>query len=56
MKLHGRVLWLTEDPAQLKAQVDGEHLENAPSDTPPLHYGVNTDSMISGAACTLGYT
>ena len=25
-------------------------------DPPALHFGVNTDAMINGAACTLGYT
>jgi 3-isopropylmalate/(R)-2-methylmalate dehydratase large subunit len=54
MKLTGRVLWLTDDPAPLARQLSGEDL--APASPPPLHYGVNTDLMISGAACTLGYT
>lgn len=53
MKLTGRVLHLVEDPALLRAQLDGQ--------TPtlggaPYVYGVNTDAMISGQACTLGYT
>jgi 3-isopropylmalate/(R)-2-methylmalate dehydratase large subunit len=52
MKLSGRVLFLTEDARLLRGQLDGEDLASAP----PLHYGVNTDAMISGAACTLGYT
>jgi 3-isopropylmalate/(R)-2-methylmalate dehydratase large subunit len=53
MKLTGRVLWLTDDPAPLRAQLAGE---GAPAPDAALHYGVNTDAMISGAACTLGYT
>lgn len=53
MTLTGRVLFLTDDPALLQRQLAGEDLANAGQ---PLHYGVNTDLMISGAACTLGYT
>lgn len=56
MKLSGRVLWLTEDPSLLSRQLAGEDLALDPADPPALHYGVNTDAMISGAACTLGYT
>jgi 3-isopropylmalate/(R)-2-methylmalate dehydratase large subunit len=56
MKLSGRVLWLTEDPAAIERQLAGEDLEAPVSAPPPMHYGVNTDAMISGAACTLGYT
>ena len=53
MKLVGRILHLVDDPARLQAQLDGE--------TPSLDdleyvYGVNTDAIISGRACTLGYT
>jgi 3-isopropylmalate/(R)-2-methylmalate dehydratase large subunit len=56
MKLRGRVLWLTEDSALLARQLGGEDLPVAFDAVPPLTYGVNTDAMISGAACTLGYT
>lgn len=56
MKLSGRVLWLTEDPTLVAQQLAGEDLALSPEDPPPLHYGVNTDAMINGAACTLGYT
>ncbi|MCX4243167.1 aconitase family protein [Paraliomyxa miuraensis] len=56
MKLSGRVLWLTEDPSLVSRQLAGEDLDLQPDDPPELHYGVNTDAMISGAACTLGYT
>lgn len=56
MKLRGRCLWLTEDPALIARQLAGEDLPLSPNDPPPLHYGVNTDAMINGAACTLGYT
>ncbi len=54
MKLSGRVLWLTDDGAPLGAQLGGSDLSFDPKRA--LHYGVNTDLMISGAACTLGYT
>ena len=56
MKLQGRVLWLTEDPTAVRAQLDGKDLGHSSGSAPDLHYGVNTDAMISGAACTLGYT
>ncbi len=53
MKLTGRILFLADDPALVNSQLQGENLAWAGQ---PLHYGVNTDLMISGAACTLGYT
>mgnify|MGYP001178848144 CR=1 FL=1 len=54
MKLRGRILYLTEDPNQIAAQFGGTDLRlSADAD---MHYGVNTDAMISGRACTLGYT
>lgn len=60
MKLHGRILWLTEDTKQLEQQLSSAgpdlSLEFDPADPPALHFGVNTDAMINGAACTLGYT
>ncbi len=56
MKLSGRILWLTEDSAAVERQLAGEDLTASPADPPALHYGVNTDAMINGAACTLGYT
>lgn len=56
MKLTGRILWLTDDPAPLREQLDGGTPEFDASDPPELHFGVNTDAMINGAACTLGYT
>jgi 3-isopropylmalate/(R)-2-methylmalate dehydratase large subunit len=54
MKRTGRFLHLVDDPAVLKAQLEG-------TDLPLDHghdyvYGVNTDAIISGRACTLGYT
>jgi 3-isopropylmalate/(R)-2-methylmalate dehydratase large subunit len=61
MKLTGRVLWLTEDSELLRQQLAQEPATPVPAaidpaQPPPLHYGVNTDAMISGQACTLGYT
>ncbi len=53
MKLEGRVLHLVDDAAALAAQLRGEPL---PVGDHTYVYGVNTDAMISGQACTLGYT
>ena len=54
MKLSGRILSLVDDAAQVRAQLDGVDL--APGPGAAYHFGVNTDAMISGAACTLGYS
>lgn len=54
MKLTGRILWLTDDANLLRNQLQGEDLVGDAGTS--LHYGVNTDAIISGAACTLGYT
>lgn len=56
MKLTGRVLWLTDDSGALASQLAGENAAFSTQDPPALHFGVNTDAMINGAACTLGYT
>lgn len=53
MKLRGRILHLVEDPELLKAQLRGADADPVGV---PYVYGVNTDAMISGQACTLGYT
>lgn len=53
MKLTGRVLTLTDDTQLLTTQLSGGAAQTQGAD---LHYGVNTDAMISGQACTLGYT
>ena len=50
MKLTGRILHLT-DASDIAAQMGGAAPEGS-----EYHYGVNTDAMISGRACTLGYT
>jgi 3-isopropylmalate/(R)-2-methylmalate dehydratase large subunit len=52
VKLTGRILHLVSDAEALRNQLDGADL--SPDDG--YHYGVNTDAMISGRACTLGYT
>ena len=53
MKLSGRILTLYADRDLVARQLRGE---DVPYSGQPLHYGVNTDLMISGQACTLGYT
>lgn len=56
MKLTGKILHLVDDPAALKAQLQGDE-QPAQRFAPDAYvYGVNTDAMISGQACTLGYT
>jgi 3-isopropylmalate/(R)-2-methylmalate dehydratase large subunit len=54
MKLSGRILSLVDDPAAVREQLDGSDVVAGPDAS--FHFGVNTDAMISGAACTLGYT
>ena len=51
MKLTGRILHLFDDAAAVRAQLDGTDGGDG-----SYTYGVNTDAMISGRACTLGYT
>jgi 3-isopropylmalate/(R)-2-methylmalate dehydratase large subunit len=53
MKLKGRVLFLTDNSQDLRRQLDGETIEGRDE---PKAFAVNTDAMISGQACTLGYT
>ncbi len=53
MKLTGRILHLVDEPAALRAQLDGAAIDARDAD---YVYGVNTDAIISGRACTLGYT
>jgi len=53
MKLTGRVLHLVDDQRLLRGQLDGATVDIAGH---PYTYGVNTDAIISGRACTLGYT
>ena len=54
MKLDGRILYLTQDASLIESQLGGTDL--ALTADAEMHYGVNTDGMISGRACTLGYT
>jgi 3-isopropylmalate/(R)-2-methylmalate dehydratase large subunit len=54
VKLTGRILHLVDDAQAVRAQLAGTNLpHNLAAD---YVYGVNTDLMISGRACTLGYT
>ncbi|MBW2257691.1 MAG: hypothetical protein JRI25_24260, partial [Deltaproteobacteria bacterium] len=53
MKLEGRILHLVDDPEALRAQLGGAEVTGGGH---AYTYGVNTDAMISGQACTLGYT
>ena len=53
MKLEGRILHLVEDVDALRSQLDGVDSEEVAGG---YTYGVNTDAMISGKACVLGYT
>jgi len=53
MRLTGRILHLLDDPDAVARQLEGVDLEPG-SET--YVYGVNTDAMISGRACTFGYT
>ena len=53
MKLTGRVLHLVSDVEILGSQLAGGDL---PEGDHAYVYGVNTDAIISGRACTLGYT
>lgn len=54
MKLTGRTLHLLDDADRVRSQLDGTDLGVAPSGA--YVYGVNTDLIISGKACTFGYT
>jgi len=58
MKITGGTLWLVDDPALLRLQLDPTAAvpKLDPAAPPPLRFGVSTDDMISGAACTLGYS
>lgn len=53
MRLSRRVLFLTDDSNLVASQLAGTDLVYTGQ---PLQYGVNTDAMISGGNCTLGYT
>lgn len=52
----GSFLVLTADPVKTKSQLEGHRYNASEAAQLDLHYGVNTDAMISGQACTLGYT
>ncbi len=48
-----RVFYYTEDPALVRDQIEGRSFTYRGQ---PLAFGVSTDTIINGAACTLGYT
>lgn len=52
----GSFFVLTADSSKTLAQLDGHRYTAAQAGGLDMHYGVNTDAMISGQACTLGYT
>ncbi len=54
MRKTGRILHLLADPDAIERQLHGDDLH--PARGAAYAYGVNTDAMISGRACTLGYT
>jgi 3-isopropylmalate/(R)-2-methylmalate dehydratase large subunit len=58
--LQGKILYLTSSSSVLQQQIWGEeNIETLCSEdleSLSFHYGVNTDAMISGKACTFGYT
>ncbi len=48
-----KIFYYTEDPDKVRAQIEGRAFEYRQD---PLVFGVSTDTIINGAACTLGYT
>jgi 3-isopropylmalate/(R)-2-methylmalate dehydratase large subunit len=57
MKLTGRILYLLNDADLVARQLRGEAVAPTPdAATADYFFAVNTDLMISGQACTLGYT
>ncbi|NUM79684.1 hypothetical protein HUU42_02680 [bacterium] len=48
-----RIFYYTEDAALVRDQIEGRSFEYQ---NQPLVFGVSTDTIINGAACTLGYT
>ena len=48
-----KIFYYTENPDKVRGQIEGKpfHYNNE-----PLVFGVSTDTIINGAACTLGYT
>ena len=59
ISLTGKILYLTSSSSlleqQIQAEASVEELGQSIKDI-SFHYGVNTDAMISGKACTFGYT
>lgn len=55
MRLTGRILHLVSNPTLVRAQLDGTDLDTTP-DLSAYQFGINTDLIINGRACTLGWT
>lgn len=56
LRLSGRILHLVMDPVAVRAQLDGTDLTVAEATELGYTFGINTDLIINGAACTLGWT
>ncbi len=48
-----KIFYYTEDPGLVRDQIEGRPFQY---NNEPLVFGVSTDTIINGAACTLGYT
>ncbi|MBL7995173.1 hypothetical protein JNM05_07345 [bacterium] len=48
-----KIFYYTENPEKVRDQIDGKPFHY---NGEPLVFGVSTDTIINGAACTLGYT
>jgi 3-isopropylmalate/(R)-2-methylmalate dehydratase large subunit len=49
VQFQGRILFLTEDPAILRSQLDGKDLD--PENIPPLRNDISTDEMTPAYIC-----
>ena len=47
------IFYYTDSEAQVQSQLNGDHFEFT---SELLKFGISTDTIINGAACTLGYT
>jgi 3-isopropylmalate/(R)-2-methylmalate dehydratase large subunit len=54
LKLHGRVLLLTEDPELIRRQLEGEDLpwdSRNPANNPKLRHDISTDEITPAHIC-----
>ena len=54
LKLHGRVLFLTEDPELIRRQLEGEDLpwdSRNPANNPKLRHDISTDEITPAHIC-----